>query len=155
MAVTLSKYCGDGEDFPLKETCSKEAVIIYWTLAGITVCVLALCLYNAIRLIKNGKMKRVSLALFYLSSILSLICKYTPSIRSVAMQIFFLDVAFDYNLCTYYLFMGLVPYTYVCTAYAYIINIVQLILKDPKYKKGENRTIRVMIYSGFSILFIG
>ena len=39
------------------------------------------------------------------------------------MLVYFLDVVFDYDLCTYNLFMGLVPYTYVCTAYAYIINV--------------------------------
>jgi hypothetical protein len=39
------------------------------------------------------------------------------------MLVYFMDVIFDYDLCTYNLFMGLVPYTYVGTAYAYIINV--------------------------------
>jgi hypothetical protein len=73
MAVTFSKYCY--MDKPLKEVCTIEVQIIFWVLATITVFVLALCLYNATLLIKNGKMKRVTLALFYFFSIISLICK--------------------------------------------------------------------------------
>ncbi len=71
------------------------------------------------------------------------------------MLVYFLDVVFDYDLCTYNLFMGLVPYSYVCTAYAYIINIVQLILKDPKYKKGQYKITRWVIYTAIGILFVG
>ena len=101
-----------------------EVVLTFYLLAAITACVLSLCTYNAILLINNGKMKRVSLALFYLFSFISLVCKTNLLNNSrLAMLVYFLDVVFDYDLCTYNLFMGLVPYTYVCTAYAYIINV--------------------------------
>ena len=39
-----------------------------------------------------------------------------------AMQIYFLDIVIDLNICAYNIFMGLVPYSYACTAYSYIIN---------------------------------
>jgi hypothetical protein len=71
------------------------------------------------------------------------------------MLLYFLDVAFDYDLCTYNIFMGLVPYIYVCTAYAYIINIVQLILKDPKYKNGHYKYPRGVIYFAIGVLIVG
>ena len=71
------------------------------------------------------------------------------------MLVYFLDVVFDYDLCTYNLFMGLVPYTYVCTAYAYIINVAQLILKDSKYKMGQYRVARRGIYLAIGLLGIG
>jgi succinate-acetate transporter protein len=71
------------------------------------------------------------------------------------MLVYFLDVFFDYDICMYNLFMGLVPYAYVCTAYAYIINIVQLILSDKKYVAmgRHNKKIRWGIYT--FILVIG
>ena len=71
------------------------------------------------------------------------------------MLIYFFDAVFDYDLCTYNLFMGVVPYTYVCTAYAYIINIVQLILKDPKYKQRKYKVIRGVIYVAIGTITIG
>ena len=68
-----SKYCKlEGH---LKEDCTLEVVITFSVLAAITACVLSLCTYNAILLLNNGKMKRVPLALFYLFSFISLICK--------------------------------------------------------------------------------
>ena len=70
----FSQYCML-ESGRLKEDCTLEVVITFYLLAAITACVLSLCTYNAILLIKNGKMKRVSLALFYLFSFISLICK--------------------------------------------------------------------------------
>jgi hypothetical protein len=131
-------------------------VLTFYLLAAITACVLSLCTYNAILLINNGKMKRVSLALFYLFSFISLVCKTNLlNNRCLAMLVYFMDVFFDYDLCTYNLFMGLVPYTYVCTAYAYIINVAQLILKDSKYKKGQYRVARRVIYLAIGLLGIG
>ena len=72
--LVFSHYC-TLESGHLKEDCTQEVVITFYLLAAITACVLSLCTYNAILLIKNGKMKRVSLALFYLFSFISLICK--------------------------------------------------------------------------------
>jgi hypothetical protein len=70
----FSQYCLV-ESGHLKEDCTLEVVVTFYLLAAITACVLSLCTYNAILLMKNGKMKRVSLALFYLFSFISLICK--------------------------------------------------------------------------------
>ena len=71
----FSKYCDLYKDYPIKEDCTIEVVVVFYILAAITVFVLALCIYNALLLFKNGKIKRVPLALFYLFSIISLLCK--------------------------------------------------------------------------------
>jgi hypothetical protein len=38
------------------------------------------------------------------------------------MVAYFMDIIFHYNACIYSAFMGMIPSSYACTAYFYVIN---------------------------------
>lgn len=91
-------------------------------LAVLTGVVGLLCIFTGILLFKNRRFKNIALAFFYIFAVITLLCKILSVFICAARFVFFLDVAFDYDWCTYQVIKGLPSYAYATTAYCYIIN---------------------------------
>jgi hypothetical protein len=110
-----------------KEDATESQKITFTLLTILTSMITVLCVANAVRFYKNGRFKNMALFHFYLFSFLTFLgklftlCIPHPIFRIVRI-LFFLDVAFDYDWCTFQVLKGLPPYCFLTTAYCYMTN---------------------------------
>ena len=74
------------------------------------------------------------------------------------MELLCLDNFFNYTMCAYAFFLNLPSCTYLCAAYTYILNVLQLILKDQKYPNpGINckQAGKYLVYVTITLIMMG